>query len=843
MEDNKGISNTSNVSRICFQRERRDSSGEQKCLMAQGSIGTLLRVSLLVTLRMSILFLLLIPSLTLGKEAHYTIKGRVIDASTEEGLGFANIVVENTNLHANTNEKGEFTFVLPMGEYRLLVSYVGYKTEAVKVVEDNSPLVVKLTPSNYLMHEVSVTGTQSTDNEMHSIQLGSAQIKDFAGVMRDPMRSLQLLPGVSTNDEASAKVNVRGGTWDENMVLVNGAEIYRPYHLNEISMASVGVFNFDMVKSIDFSAGGFGAKYGNALSSITSVDYKEGNRDNFAGQVDLGVMDLSASFEGPINQNSSFILAARGSYLGYLLQKTKVSPDIYAGYYDVQGNINYELSKLNKLRVTFIYSEDNAIQSPSNMPSMYSYYGNINGNNTLISRYSNLLLSYGGNYSSSLLSIGFDNVLSDQLISRTLVYYSGETEHQWPLSITTVNFKYQGSPDLWSNQSINVNMSDDLAITTLSFDQELELKATSFLDLDAGVGVKRIDYNYAPNMYGAVTYETNTAKFPDTTVAVSPYNMGSFDTTAIKTPTYALEGYLQQTLQMSDNLKLNFGARFDYFDMDKQGECSPRASLSYLMPLGIDLNAAWGIYYQLPNYDQLRTAEASKENTRFQKATHYVLGLEKEFFSSGRLSIDFYQKYYSDLIPVIRRAYGGLDYGTEQNDAVGFAKGVDLQWSMSFKIIDFSLSYSYLVAKEKTIGVDADYYPRATDQRHTASMVVALNLGDEWVVNMKGFYGSGYAYTPCVTKYNSTIMTDLWVQGNKNSSYYPAYERVDLRIIKTFFLSHNPLQVYLDVTNILNRRNVWSYNYTYDAQGNPKIDPMLLYGTVPTIGISYPFQF
>lgn len=431
--------------------------------------------------------------------------------------------------------------------------------------------------------------------------------------------------------------------------------------------------------------------------------------------------------------------------------------------------------------------------------------------------------------------------MSDQLISRTSLNYSGETENQWPVNLTTVNFKYAGFPNLWSSQSINVNMSDNLDIRTLSFNQELDYKMTSFLDLDAGAGIRRISYDYAPNMYGAIVYKTNTTRFPDTSVSVSPDNLGALDTTVIETPTYALGSYLQGTFDISENLKMNLGVRFDYFDMDKQGEYSPRASLSYLTPLGINLKAAWGVYYQLPNYDQLRTAEASAENTHFQKATHYVIGLEKEFLNRGLIGIEFYQKYYSDLIPVLRESYGGLDYGTKQNSAIGFAKGVDLQWSMSLKSFDFSLSYSYSVAKEKTIGTDESYYPRATDQRHTVSIMVACDLGNEWSLNMKGFYGSGYAYTPCISEYNSGVQAYLWSRGDENSSHYPAYERIDLRISKTFFLLHSPLQVYLEVTNVLNRRNVWSYNYTYDAQGNPKISPMLLPGSVPTIGISYSF--
>ncbi len=773
-------------------------------------------------------------------ETHYVIRGRVVDASTEKGLPFANIQAEGTSFHTSTNEQGDFKFSLPVHITRMKVSYIGYKERLVDVRTNGPALIVKMTPVSFLLEEVSVVSTKSAPVMANSFQLGHAEITDFAGVTRDPMRSLQMMPGVSTNNEASAKMDVRGGTWDENSVLIDGVELHNPYHLKELSMASIGIFNLDLVRNIDFSAGGWGAKYGDALSSITVVNYKEGNTNHFIGNLNVGLFDLSGSFQGPIDRNSSFILAVRRSYLGDVLQLAHMNQGIYVGYYDVQGDIAYRFDNRNNLKLDFLYSNDIANQNPSITSGMYSYSGSVSGQNTPVSRYTDLTRTFWGRYSSFLLSANSENVISDRLTSHTLVYFAGDVEHERPVQITTIDLKYKDFPDLWLNQTIRDNESYDLDMSTFSVSQDLDYTLTPFLKLEGGAGVRRISYNYLPYMLSSATSMTNTNSFPDTTVVYSLGTKATFDTTSLVGPSYAVDSYLQQTFQIGSSLILNLGARFDYYDLDKQSEYSPRLNLSYQLPLGIRMNAAWGIYYQLPAFDQIRMSEPSRDNTHFQKANHYVLSFEKNLMDAASIKFDFYQKYYSDLIPTVRLPYGTLFYGDKQNDAVGFAKGLDLQFSLSLEAVDFYLSYGYLVAKEKTPG--SGYYPRCTDQRNTASLAVVLKPGSGWVVDVRGYYGSGYAYTPYVGQYNPSTQMTVWSSGSTNSAHYPPYERVDVRISKRFFVMHGPLQVYLDVTNVLNRRNVWSYDFTYDSKGNPVIQPMLLLGIIPAIGSSYTFQ-
>ncbi len=242
-----------------------------------------------------ILLLVVFTGTVLSSERIRVVHGRVVDGSTGEGLPFADVFVQTTGYRINTNADGEFTVSLPESGAKLVVSFIGYKRSSIDAGKYDSRLIVALTPTVVPLSGLIVTAVRKSNPIQNSLELGNAQIREFSGVTRDPLRTLQLIPGVSSDNEASAKVDVRGGTWDENTVLIDGAEVYDPYHIKEIALASLSIFNSDIVRSLDFSSGGFGARYGDALSSVTSIQYVEGTTDHIKGTADITPLDMSAA--------------------------------------------------------------------------------------------------------------------------------------------------------------------------------------------------------------------------------------------------------------------------------------------------------------------------------------------------------------------------------------------------------------------------------------------------------------------------------------------------------------------------------------------------------------------
>ncbi len=788
-----------------------------------------------------LMFLLLLPGNALCGENPPMVHGKVVDGATGDGLPFANILVQSTGYRTSTNADGEFSVPLPESGSNLIISFVGYEGSTIPGAKADAELTISLAPVAVSMHEVDITAQKTFDYPINSLTIGNARIEEFAGISSDPMRALQPMPGVSCDNELSARFDVRGGTSDENTFYLDGAEVYDPYHLKEVAIASLGIFNSDLIKTVDFSAGGFGARYGDALSSITNITYSEGNRSHFEGMVSATPLDVSTTLQGPIDKSISYILGARAGYLGYIVKEVNIIPNVYAGYYDVQGDVTWHATSLSKVQVDFLYSKDDASQSPSDLYSSSAQLEIFKGKKTLVSQTTDQLQSFDGHYSNALFSVHFDNVITGNLETRTMVYYTGDFEHQVPIQTYNIDMRYSSFPQFWSSSNETRSQSYDLAMRSLSASQDLTYMPSSVAEVDAGVQARRMLFGYDPNIYLTDVIGTNTRIFPDTTVSLSSFAQQGFDdTTAVNAIGYDVDAYAQQKLRFTDNLSLNVGVRYDYFTLDMEGRFSPRLNVSYLMPLGVEVNAAWGVYYQLPNYDQLKMSVASPNNTRMQKAIHYLVGIKKEFSRRFTFQVQLYEKYYSDLVPAIKLPWGGLFYKSADKGGIGFAKGLDLYYRMNLGKFDLTMSYGYLVAEEKGIS-DPGFYPRVSDQRHTVSVAATWRPGNTWEIYLRAFYGSGYAYAPYTVAVDSASMIAKWVTGLQNSAHLPPYERVDVRLAKSLTLFKCPAQLYLDVTNVLDRRNVWSYSYTYDSFGHPTAQPMRLVGIVPAIGISWNF--
>ncbi len=789
-------------------------------------------------MRLHWLLILLLFVCSIKNAQSLEIKGKVVDAVNGDILPFANVSVVNTNRSAATDKNGEFVFSLPSNNYTFTISYIGYKTERVYISTNDKTLFIKLTPINYLLQEVSVYSKKR--DQISTMSLQDEQIKNFAGLTKDALRSVQLLPGVSANNEASAKVNVRGGSYDENLILINGVEVYNPFHLKAISMASVGIFNIDFVKNIDFSAGGYSAEYGNALSSVMSVDYDNTVRKKYSGKADLSLVDLSANYQGPIDSSSSFMLGVRQSYFDYLMRLTKVPNEIRFSYYDVTGSFLYQLSPRDKIIATIILSKDFSNQDPTTTTASRKILAKFKGNLTTGNRTDLKYKEIDATYQNVLASLKYDKILTDRIFTQTFLSMYSETEDEREILNNRSDFSYPEYTYYWAKYTFDANLIDKLNIRTLSLKQNLAWSLSDFYNLKSGFEYRNIYYDYDRRMYGKEFQYNNINNYPDTIIIPYPADPQYNDTTYINTRTFRTDGYVENIFQITENLIVNAGIRAGYLDMNKQFRLSPRLSFSYSFPSNLVARLALGVYYLPPSFRQLRSTEPSKDNTAYQKAYHYIIGLDKKFSEDVSLKVESYYKKYSDLIPTIRLGDGTLAYGNKENNFEGYAAGFDIQLTAKLGGFDAWFSYGYLVAKEKLIG-NNPYYPRYTDQRHTLSTVIGYNLGSNWNVSVRGFYGSGYAYTPYYTAYDSVSNIYRWTPGDKNTSHYPAYQRVDLRISKSFSFSENILNIYLDILNIFNRKNILSYAYSYDESLNPERREKKLFGILPTIGISYSF--
>lgn len=788
----------------------------------------------------------------------FKVSGVVRDASTMEPMVFASTLVLENHQGTVTDDHGRFSIDLPVGDYQIQCSYVGYKTAIVPIsVHGDLRVDVSLNSLDILLEDMTVYSnreiSEDAQEEVNTLSLQSQTITNSTSMTADVLRSVNLLPGVSNDNELSAKFNVHGGDFNENLVLVNGMQVYEPYHVKEASNASIGIFDADMIQKMDLMTGGFTARYGDKMSSVLSIDYREGNKDRMKGQASLSMTDADALIEGPIGSNGSFIIGARESYAQLVMKMLNLSPGLHISFYDAQGLLAYRIAPQHKLSLLFIHAGDLFRDDPSfDFGSAYTYpfYTTNHAYMGSFSQAWHDTSEQHAHYYSSMIALqSTDLVSSEAALKSEISYYDQlESEHSWRQSQYSFLFHSTGIPnDIFYRDTVNGRYDNDLRIKTLELNSSYDMQVLPFYGIKAGASYQHIFYDQEQvNQWTIAEFTNNGNQYPDTSNTLRNQNGIDNEFGNIDAQSYKAAGYLENIFQVGEQTIINIGGRVDYFDINRDLTWSPRINLAYKMTSDLTLRAAWGYYYQSPVYQQLAHSTPSDTNTQSQRAIHYVIGGDYQIVSNGEdflnLKIEAFHKTYSNLISSTVSSSGRIYY-SRKNDAVGRASGVDFYLMYSIPGLSGWISYSYLKADQKlTINDTLGYYfPRNTDQRHTLAVVADIDLGKAWSLNVRVVYGSGYPYTPSIAVYNATYNTWTWQLGNPNSAYLPAYKRVDVRVTKDFSFFRFPSSAFIDVSNIFNFQNVQSYNYGYDNDGNPKTSAENLFPILPTLGMTVKF--
>ena len=339
-----------------------------------------------------------------------TLSGYIKDASNGEELINASIVNEKSQ-GTVTNVYGFYSLTLPAGKYTFTVSYIGYESiEKTLTLKESQTLDFELTEATNQLAEVEVTAKRLDENlnraEMSTTQLTAKQIKaipQFLGEF-DVIRSITLLPGVTTVGEGASGFNVRGGKTDQNLILLDQAPVYNSSHI----FGFFSVFNGDAVRDLKLYKGGIPAPFGGRLSSVLDVHQKEGNTKEFAGTMGLGLLSSRLMLEGPlVKDKASFMVAGRRSYQDVLL---KASPNddlnsIIANFYDLNAKVNYKFNDKSRLFLSAYYGKD-AFGVPGLVKFDWGNLGLTGRWNYLIT--DKLFLNVSTIYSDYDYAIGFD---------------------------------------------------------------------------------------------------------------------------------------------------------------------------------------------------------------------------------------------------------------------------------------------------------------------------------------------------------------------------------------------------------------------------------------------------
>jgi len=802
-----------------------------------------------------IIFYLICSNFITAQTDDLRICGTVLNSQTNQPLPFANILLNNSNNGTTTDKNGNFVLMISSKESKIIISYLGFKTKILDAKEfaPSKKKKIYLNSKAIMMQTLTVFSKKSDNSDelnISTMSLEKNQIEKVSNVLPDVLRSFQALPRISTNNEFSAEYNVRGGNKDENLILVNGAQVYEPYHMKEAQNASIGIFNINLIDKVNLITGGFSARYGDRLSSVANIIYREGISDSYKGSGTLSLAFVEGYVEGPFLKNGSFIFAGRKTFMEYLIHLTNFGHDeiktAEPSFYDIQGLLSYNLSKKSKLKLLFLHSTDNFSYNPEFDNGESKFNGVYYNKPAIFQTKSNASDHQNGNYYSSLLDLQNTSILSNNAILRTKISYYDQDDNELYIRKNWSKKNIFSDNNYFEEYNRKNTYNFSLLIRTLEAGIGLGYQITPFYETKSGINFKTIKYGELSHLERKIDNIFFTKEYPDTAKFSFIDNSLNHDIDTLNTTSYKIGGYLENIFQIGKKILFNVSGRVDYFDLNKELLFSPRLNISYSTNFGATLRAAWGHYYEFPIYTQLLYPEPRKDNTKAQMAIHYILGLEQNLslsstnFSMLKFKIEVFYKDYKKLISSFYSHFAKLDY-TRKNDASGYAKGFELYFYLNIPNFYTWVSYSFLIAREKNHARSTNEYPRLTGQTHTLSWITNFNLGKRWSINTKFYYGSGYPYAPKYLSYEEKSNQYIWETEPVNSKFLPSYQRVDLKISKEFKLNSHRLKTFIEISNLFNKENIRGYEYGFDSKGNPKVTKIVLWPLLPSFGIKYEF--
>ena len=772
--------------------------------------------------------------LTLGflpAEAQVKVHGKVTDMQGD-ALEFVTVRVAGTAIGTNTGLDGTFKLSCPTpanDTLTVVFTSIGYEELRRQLIHPKGDLAlnVRLRNKSHELTEVEVTDFRKQTSQMQHIDHESYKLAaDASGGSVESM--LSTLAGVNSNNEMSSQYSVRGGTYDENSVYINGVEVYRPQLISSGQQEGLSIINPDMVGSIGFSTGGFGVEYGDKMSSALDITYRE--PEAFEGSVTGSLMGFSVAV-GQSSRKFSQLHGVRFKKNTSLLSSLETKGEYDPKFFDYQTNLNWKISP--KFKASFL--------------------GNIAVNNYKfqpVDRETN----FGTSSDAKQFKVFFDGMEKDRFETYfgalNLTYkHSRSTDFSLIASgyLTNELVSYDISGEYWLDQAGTTGegnpdnaIGGELGVGRYHEHARNRLKiGVMSLGLSGHTAIRRHNLSYGVNFsHQTIMERAREWELRDSAGYTLPtdgqhirmiYNLSSHqDLSTTRMAFYVADSYRLQT--SSGYFAFNGGLRFSYWDFNKEFLVSPRLNVAFVPERNssLTLRFATGLYYQRPFYKEFRQPLTDAEgNTtinlnseiKSQQSLHFILGGDYTFRMFNRpfkFSGEAYYKKLNKLIPYeidnLKVVYEGV------NLTDGYTAGLDFKLFGQFVPgTDSWISFSLMKTGENLNGVTV---PRPTDQRYSFALYFTdyFPKFPKLKFSLRGIFSDGLPTTA--------------PHSSRDKGYFraPAYKRVDIglnyallapqdnesapsglhRWLKSIWLG-------VDVFNLLDISNVSSYYWVTDV--------------------------
>jgi hypothetical protein len=783
----------------------------------------------------------------------YTLSGYLKDSLTNEFLIGATLHIENTSIGASSNAYGFYSLSVEKGKSTLVVNYIGYVKRIIKVdISSNVTLDISLKEKSTSLNEVVVSSTRNDQKiistDMSVEKMSAKEIKQIPMVLgeADVIKSIQLLPGVSAPNEGSGGFNVRGGSADQNLILLDEAIVYNPSHL----FGFFSVFNADALKDATIYKGGIPSKYGGRLSSVLDIRMREGNNKKFNATGGIGLLSSRLTLEAPIGKvyeegaKGSFLISARRSYADVFLplsSDTNINRNkLY--FYDLNLRSNYRLSSRDRIFLSGYFGRDKI-----NVPKGF---GNTWGNITSTLRWNHLFspklfMNVSGIYSKYDYEITFypgnsfqwNSSLSNVNIKADFDYYAGE-KHKIKFGIGSIFYQFNPGniKPFGTNSTINpTNYKEKRALENYAYLQD-DYRITNRLTIMYGLRISQfaqlandsipIYENGKPIVYNPVinNYEKGT---------ISSYKNDKKN--ELLNNSFGFEPRLSLNYQVNElsSIKLGYNRMYQYIHL-----LSTATS-----PTPLDIYTP--------------TSSIIKPQVADQIATGYFQNLND---NTIEFSVEAYYKWMQNQFDFIDGASPLLNNSPETIILNGDARAYGLELMMKKSEGRFTgwISYTISKAERRTPGVDGGrginngaYYSTNYDKPHNIAITGNYQISEKWSIAANFIYQSGRPITYPELKYSFNGIS-VPEYSERNAHRMPDYHRLDVAAtLKGKQTKRWKGQWVFGIYNVYNRQNAANITFketltnnnseTGLGTGNNKAYKLTYFGLVPSI--SYEFKF
>lgn len=764
-------------------------------------------------------FLLISIGLTGFAQSEVSVMGTIRDASNGEDLIGATVYVDQLKTGTVSNAYGFYALNLKPGFYTLTVSFIGYKTQKFTLsVDQKTTYNIKLEPGSEEIGEV-VVSTEAVNqnilaNEMGTFKLTPKEIKAVPVLFgeQDVLKTIQLMPGVSSAGEGSTGFFVRGGQADQNLVLLDDAPVYNPSHL----LGFFSVFNSDAINDVKLYKGGVPANFGGRASSVLDVHMREGNSEKFSASGGIGLISSRLTVEGPLAKNgSSFLISGRRTYadLFLLFSQNEDIKDSKLYFYDLNLKTHLELGQNDRLYISGYMGRDILKTS-----------------------------SFGFNWGNKVGTLRWAHVFSPKLFSNT--------------SIILNDYNYITSADL----DFKFNLS--AGILGKTFKQHFTYYANSQNTFSFGVELN--DYTFKPGSLELTSLDNEEQSF-----SVAEKN-------GLESAVYlANEQKFGTRLSVSYGLRVsNFTRRgpSSEFSFDTAGETTdttsfgenewyspywnfePRISANFVINENTSVKTGYNRMAQYIHLLQNSTAGTpvdywipSSPNVKPQVVDQVSVGVFRNFNNHKyQLSVEGYYKWMQNQIDYKTGADIMLNEMVESQLLYGKGKayGTELLLEKKSGKLTGWISYTLARSLKQIEGINkGKWYPARQDRIHDFSIVGIYQLNKKWTFSSTWVYYTGNAVTfPAGKYYIEGNVANLYTE--RNGYRMPDYHRLDLGatwILKDNERFHSELS--FSVYNAYARKNPYSYIFSEDPDhpGQTKTTMVYLFSAIPSVTWNFKF--